>query len=78
MVAVVGLVKIGKWGRWSQVLSNGESRPVSPIWTIMPENIRSYWLWWRHHNKQRMYEFDALLKMRKDIPEKPIESHDSP
>ena len=42
MVAVVGLVKIGKWGRWEQVLSNGKSRPVSLIWTIMPDGIRSY------------------------------------
>ena len=66
--SVVGLSKIGKWGRWNQVLSNGESRPCSIIWTIMPDNIRSYWLWWRHHNRQRMNEFDALLKMRKENP----------
>ena len=64
MPSVVGLSKIGRWGRWYQVLSTGESRPCSIIWTIVPDNIRSYCLWWRHHNRQRMYEFDALLKMQ--------------
>ena len=78
MVAVVGLSKIGKWGRWYQVLSTGESRPVSHIWTITPESIRYYWLYYRHHKRQRIYGFDQLYKMRKDIPQKPIESHDSP
>ena len=60
--SVVGLSKIGRWGRWNQVLSTGESRPVSPIWTIMPDGIRSYWLWWRHHNKQKKQSFDAILR----------------
>ena len=75
MVSVVGLVKIGKWGRWEQVLSNGKSRPVSPIWTIMPDGIRNYWLWWRHHNKQKKQSFDAILR---HAEEKSIGFHDFP
>jgi len=65
--AVVGLTKIGKWGRWHQVLSNGESRPCSMIWTIMPKGIRSYCLWMRYYNRQMKGSFDAMLRKRKEM-----------
>lgn len=52
MVGIVGLTKRGYWGRWNQVLATGETKPCSIIWTVMPDRIRSYWLWERHWKKE--------------------------
>lgn len=66
-MTVVGLSKIGRWGRWNQILSNGETRPCSMIWTIMPSVIRSYCLWIRYHNKQKDGHFDAMVRKREEM-----------
>ena len=47
-MGLVGLSKCGRFGRWNKVYSNGESKPVSWLWNIVPSPIRSYWLLYRH------------------------------
>ena len=59
-MGIVGLSKIGRFGRWNQVLSTGETRPVSWLWTIVPSPIRSYWLFERHIPK--VVSFDDLRR----------------
>jgi len=62
-MGVVGLSKIGRFGRWSQVYSTGETKPVSWLWSIAPERFRSYWLFIRHIPKTP--SFDELLERSK-------------
>ena len=47
-MGIVGLTKIGRFGRWNVIYSNGTDKPVSWLWNIVPEKLRSYWLLYRH------------------------------
>ena len=63
-MGIVGLTKIGKYGRWSQVLSTGETKPVSWLWNIAPSRFRTYWLFIRHIPERD--SFDVLLNRHND------------
>ena len=47
-MGIVGLTKIGRFGRWNVIYSNGTDKPVAWLWNIVPEKLRSYWLLYRH------------------------------
>ena len=58
----VGISKIqGIMNRWNVIYSNGETKPVSYMWSIVPNRIRVYMLYRRHIERQ---SFDNLLKER--------------
>lgn len=56
----VGITRIGK-GRWSVIYSNGETKPVSYMWSIVPHRIRTYMLYKRYMHEQ---SFDVLVKRK--------------
>lgn len=58
----VGISKIkGIMNRWNVIYSNGETKPVSYMWSIVPNRIRVYMLYRRQIERQ---SFDKLLKER--------------
>jgi len=55
----VGISRIGsRWARWHVVYNNGESKPVSIVWNIMPKRFRS---WYLHHRHERIITFEELV-----------------
>ena len=58
----VGITKIqGIMNRWNVIYSNGETKPVSYMWSIVPNRLRTYMLYRRHIMTQ---SFDKLIKER--------------
>ena len=59
-MGIVGLTKVGRFGRWNVIYSNGTDKPLSWLWNIVPDKLRSYWLLYRRMPGE--VTFDDLRK----------------